>query len=668
MDSMLDFDVLNETIGYDPNEKDFKEFCSNLNSLGLITNPRLYLEVMENHNKSFIDTMTPSIPFKQTGKSVKDMHKAYNDVTSGGGTLIRAVWDMSMKALQLSTKIIKFILLNLAKVVKMIIGLAQTIGRIPENVKNKIRGNISLYITVNDVNTLHKVLIPVIDNFLDSSFEVSKGNMWGTFFSRRPIGNGAVTKYVLTENDMSYYRKMKSAYEKLKLIEFKGTVVKLENQNIVDIYFGSTKSIRYKDVNGNTILSTFYDALVAIFKEFQPHDAFLKKVQADIGEKLDRSQMNQSFARLSESAQKIVGETIQMIPKGINIIGNLIRYVMTDIKTLRNSADKILKRDGISKVKNESVYFGESAFSNIVEKRKKKTIDTINKLFNSLSRKKCNFTKINPEDEKNISPDGNDMELMKNVISEFNELTKRKSVKITTSKPSNPLKRTQSKFGGIPYWPKNKPYPTYTHKGKSEPYVMIAQINIDEVPKGLKDFPTKGILQFFVDKNVTYDQDCKVVYHDAVLSDDKLLQEIPITSSDDLVDEFPFKGELELSMELEEVYMNVNDYRFSETFIPIFNKHFKTDAAGGVWKINNNRIEDLIYKTYGYWGSRMDGYPSFTQGDPRYHKTDKDILLLQIDSDKNVMWGDCGICNFFINDKDLKNKKFDNVQWSWDCY
>ena len=363
MDSMLDFDVLNETIGYDPNEKDFKEFCSNLNSLGLITNPRLYLEVMENHNKSFIDTMTPSIPFKQTGKSVKDMHKAYNDVTSGGGTLIRAVWDMSMKALQLSTKIIKFILLNLAKVVKMIIGLAQSIGRIPENVKNKIRGNISLYITVNDVNTLHKVLIPVIDNFLDSSFEVSKGNMWGTFFSRRPIGNGAVTKYVLTENDMSYYRKMKSAYEKLKLIEFKGTVVKLENQNIVDIYFGSTKSIRYKDVNGNTILSTFYDALVAIFKEFQPHDAFLKKVQADIGEKLDRSQMNQSFSRLSESAQKIVGETIQMISKGINIIGNLIRYVMTDIKTLRNSADKILKRDGISKVKNESALLDYTKFS-----------------------------------------------------------------------------------------------------------------------------------------------------------------------------------------------------------------------------------------------------------------------------------------------------------------
>ncbi|WP_268866745.1 DUF1963 domain-containing protein [Thomasclavelia ramosa] len=53
-------------------------------------------------------------------------------------------------------------------------------------------------------------------------------------------------------------------------------------------------------------------------------------------------------------------------------------------------------------------------------------------------------------------------------------------------------------------------------------------------------------------------------------------------------------------------------------------------------------------------------------------KYDDYILLLQIDSvgigDKEIMWGDSGICNFFITKKDLENKNFSKVLYNWDCY
>ena len=361
MDDLLSLDILSENIDYNLHTQEFKEFCSNLNSLGVITNPRLYIESMEDHNKSFIAKMKDKKILSNARKTTGDVKKAYDDVTDGGGSLIRAVWDMSMKGIQLASKIIKFILINLAKIPKMIVSIVKTIGRIPQNVRNKIRGNISLYITVNDVNSLYKTLIPVIDTFLDNADEVCKGTMWGTFFNRRPAGSKIPSKYILTENDMAYHKKMKSAYEKLKLIEFKETIVKLEDPNVVNIYFGGTKSIKYKNASGNVVESTYYDALAAVLNEFQEQSEFLKSVQTDIGEKFDKSQMNQAFARLDTSAQQTVGDTIQMISKVINIIGNLLRYTIIDMKTIRNSADKILSKENITKVKNESVdFFGES--------------------------------------------------------------------------------------------------------------------------------------------------------------------------------------------------------------------------------------------------------------------------------------------------------------------
>ena len=47
---------------------------------------------------------------------------------------------------------------------------------------------------------------------------------------------------------------------------------------------------------------------------------------------------------------------------------------------------------------------------------------------------------------------------------------------------------------------------------------------------------------------------------------------------------------------------------------------------------------------------------------------DYDTLLLQIDSDDYILWGDCGIGNFFIPKKSLIEKDFSNVLYNWDCF
>ena len=68
-------------------------------------------------------------------------------------------------------------------------------------------------------------------------------------------------------------------------------------------------------------------------------------------------------------------------------------------------------------------------------------------------------------------------------------------------------------------------------------------------------------------------------------------------------------------------------------------------------------------------GHKIGGYAYFTQGDPREDEPERkdDILLLQIDTDKEIMFGDAGIANIFINVDDLKKKRFDKAYFNWDC-
>ncbi|MBQ9182646.1 MAG: DUF1963 domain-containing protein, partial [Neisseriaceae bacterium] len=37
------------------------------------------------------------------------------------------------------------------------------------------------------------------------------------------------------------------------------------------------------------------------------------------------------------------------------------------------------------------------------------------------------------------------------------------------------------------------------------------------------------------------------------------------------------------------------------------------------------------------------------------------VLLLQIESDEGIMWGDCGVGNFFIRPDDLRKRDFSKV-------
>lgn len=220
----------------------------------------------------------------------------------------------------------------------------------------------------------------------------------------------------------------------------------------------------------------------------------------------------------------------------------------------------------------------------------------------------------------------------------------------------------ESKVGGQPYLEKGEEYPT-SESGTQ--HRLLAQINFEEMPK-VQGFPEKGVLQFFIEPDDVYgldfDDNCKqdtfkVKYIANVIKDKSKLVE-DFSFLEELEEDWylPFTHEGRMNFTLTEMPIVQSDYRFDSSFRNIKFTEEEQEVVG-----------DELYTS----GSRIGGYPYFTQYDPREgcKENEFDTLLLQLDLDDEcgIMFGDSGVCNFFISKEDLDKLDFSNVMYTWDC-
>ena len=125
--------------------------------------------------------------------------------------------------------------------------------------------------------------------------------------------------------------------------------------------------------------------------------------------------------------------------------------------------------------------------------------------------------------------------------------------------------------------------------------------------------------------------------------------------------------------------MNETDPRFGPLFAEKWNALRPDAPVTGTWDMHElvpERLRDYDATYQPGWEAafhQLGGYPYFTQDDPRPGQyEDFDTLLFQLDSDMPsggdlVLWGDCGVGNFFINRDALKRRDFSKVLYNWDC-
>lgn len=286
------------------------------------------------------------------------------------------------------------------------------------------------------------------------------------------------------------------------------------------------------------------------------------------------------------------------------------------------------------------------------------------------------------------------MELgVKEVRKVIEEMQKRTAVP-TYSLQINADKKPElfdSKFGGLPYWDLKKEYPK---DSDGNPLMLLAQLNFDQMEVE-EPLPDKGMLQFYIkpdemfgidfdhpDKQDTF----RVIYHDTVnydISRDEIEKlGVPDSSQEKFKDCTPVQAESAVECVKDTSSVDFCNYEFEQMFKGVAKELWDFDLGeesiyDAVDYEVMEEVEEEMAEDESRGGHRMLGYPYFTQTDPREYNEEYrayDTLLFQMDTehadeglDYLVIWGDCGVGNFFITRKDLENRDFSKVLYNWDC-
>lgn len=233
----------------------------------------------------------------------------------------------------------------------------------------------------------------------------------------------------------------------------------------------------------------------------------------------------------------------------------------------------------------------------------------------------------------------------------------------STSK-DNDNKRTACKFGGNPYWPKNKQWP----KINGNDAIMYAQLNFADLPY-LEGYPTSGIFQVFID-NIN-SEECIFIYHKNILDKSECLEEFPRSTINEKrqTDEGPL-SELVCYIygSVVVTYVNPTMDQFDEDLLSVINDELGTSytSIDEMDKKSFYKIIDIFNNMEGYYGSYIGGYPYFCQ----YDCTDSNYpdLILQMDSSKPMIWGDYGCALFFAKKFNLTPSSPVNGRFYWSCF
>lgn len=271
------------------------------------------------------------------------------------------------------------------------------------------------------------------------------------------------------------------------------------------------------------------------------------------------------------------------------------------------------------------------------------------------------------------------IEKAKAIVAEVKRRTAAPCWKLTLQ-PEGPCGLLDSKVGGLPYWDPALPYPV---DSQGNQMTLLAQLNFAQLGTEAP-LPAQGLLQFFIGQDdvfgIDFDQpdsqkDFRVVYHpepDPALTLEQIRAlDLPTHVEADCCT--PVFQEAVFTAEKTVGYMGPEDGRFEA----LFREAVRAVTGEDIGEQNAYQylgdadcrcLNDQLNNT----GHRLLGYPFFTQYDPREPDSPYDTLLFQLDSDMIdrkdlVLWGDCGVGNFFINREDLLRRDFSRILYNWDC-
>lgn len=207
---------------------------------------------------------------------------------------------------------------------------------------------------------------------------------------------------------------------------------------------------------------------------------------------------------------------------------------------------------------------------------------------------------------------------------------------------------------------------------EGKPMSFLAQVDFADLPP-LPDYPTSGVLQFFIARDDYYGANFekpeagkfRVIWHEKLGGAGKLHMGRPagdrgIDDYSPLYDATVARG-IVLKPKRTDQTPSVESWLAERDLETLLNDPAKSDR---IYAFVEKQDELAVQ------GHHVGGHPGFTQSDWRAPKPYQDVdrVLLNLWSDKHLMWGDSGQGQFMIRREDLLKRDFSKIFYQWDCY
>ena len=267
------------------------------------------------------------------------------------------------------------------------------------------------------------------------------------------------------------------------------------------------------------------------------------------------------------------------------------------------------------------------------------------------------------------------------VIEEIKKNNSRECINIIIEE-NNSLNLIDSKFGGLPYISTDADTPKDSNDNQ---LALLAQINCSDLPENTL-YPKDGLLQFWISRNDDFGLDNKkdycVKYIENIennITKESILTKYKLLDEENNEEYSPFnKKNTSFALKFEKGISTITstDFLFEDIALKTIHELFPDENIEDLYDDLERDVFNTLFKAFNGVDHAIGAYPTFTQWDPR-NPEEKDaygITLLQVeshwDNDSNnneIMWGDSGVANFFINKEKLEHLNFEDVLFNWDC-
>jgi hypothetical protein len=320
MDNIFELDILGESTECD--------IYSVFTEYDALMDRELYFdEVVRDASRSIDNTVNKIV--RNTIDTTRDVGDAYDKVTDAGGNILKAGWDLAMKLIHLALKAISFVSGIISKIPDVINSLGRKIKNLGSRTINRINGNISLYITMDDIKYINEhYIFQTMNEIISSGVAVSNDDIWDTLAKRKNDGK----RKNASKSMIKYCTQIIKGRLKIDGMRFAVSTVDLSNTAMKNMYFGTT------DDGGNTYLSEMRKLIDAV----NGNKAEMKRLGELFQTKYEHAIASGAFANYNLKEQKLIQRAISDLAKTAVDVSRIVQHANKDITTINKAVSKII--------------------------------------------------------------------------------------------------------------------------------------------------------------------------------------------------------------------------------------------------------------------------------------------------------------------------------------